>query len=367
MDSHTRFDLTMNHRQPDRVPLDLGATTLTSIRPDCQKNLLNFLGLREGEEKNGNGVDEQILEWAGTDFRSVGAIVDLPGKHSKKLSEYSVIDCWGVKRDFIGGDWQITQSPLRGASMDDLKSFAWPEPIVDEGLLSAWEHRAKFLKQQNRHVVVAEHPVFGILELGCWMCGFDDFLVKMLMDPDFIKLFSEKVFALQLAIIEQYYSVLGPYIDLTTSGDDFGTQNAPLISPELFETFISPYFSERIKRTKELGQCYYWHHTCGSVFDLLDQIIDCGVEILNPIQTSAANMEPALLKERFGDRVVFWGAVDVQQFLPKVSPAEIPPHIEHLIQVLGNRGGYVMAPAHEIQDDVPVENIVAWIESIKKQ
>jgi uroporphyrinogen decarboxylase len=334
------------------------------MRPACQEQLLQLLGFKAGNSKNSNGVDEQILNWAGTDFRSVGAIVDLPSVHTQQISVDAEIDCWGVRRDFIAGDWQITNSPLHGASIDDLKSFAWPEAVVNEKLLATWEKRAEYLKERNEHVVIAEHPVYGILELGCWMCGFDDFLLKMLMEPDFVRYFFEKVLEIQLRVIDQYYTVLGPYIDLTTSGDDFGMQRAPLISPEMFADLIAPYFAERINRTKEIADCYYWHHSCGSVADLLDQIIACGVDILNPVQTSATGMEPQSLKERFGDQIVFWGAVDVQKFLPFAQPSEVSGHIKFLADTLGKKGGYVMAPAHEIQEDVPVENIAAWVESL---
>ena len=199
------------------------------------------------------------------------------------------------------------------------------------------------------------------------MCGYDDFLLKLAADTDFVHLFFEKCLETQLAVIEQYYSVLGPYIDLTTSGDDFGSQNGPLLSPAMFESFVAPYFSERIRRTKDIARCYYWHHTCGSVSRLLDMIIECGVDIINPVQTSAADMDPRMLKHRFGDRIVFWGGVDVQQFLPRAACGEVAAHINDLMNVLGRDGGYVMAPAHEIQDDVPAENIAAWIETVKGQ
>ena len=263
-----------------------------------------------------------------------------------EVSARAKVDCWGIRRELHAGQWQITHSPLRGASVDDLKSYPWPEASIDEKQLATWESQAKSLRDRDQYVVVAEHPVYGILELGCWMCGYDDFLMRLAADVDFVQLFFDKVLEIQLSVIEQYYSVLGPYIDLTTSGDDFGSQNGPLISPAMFESLIAPWFSSRIKRTKELGQCYYWHHTCGSVDKLLDQIIDCGVDILNPIQTSAAEMDPKALKDRFGDRLVFWGAVDVQQFLPQATLEEIPAHIGELVSVLGQNGGYVMAPAH---------------------
>ena len=160
---------------------------------------------------------------------------------------------------------------------------------------------------------------------------------------------------------------MGPYIDVTTSGDDFGGQSGPMLSPDMFASLIAPYFSDRIQRTKERAGCYYWHHTCGSVVRLLDQIIECGVDILNPIQTSAAEMEPALLKERFGDRIVFWGGMDIQHVLRETSPADIPEYVNLLIDTLGRDGGYIMAPAHEIQDDVPPENIAAWINAVTER
>ncbi|MFC1671505.1 uroporphyrinogen decarboxylase family protein [Planctomycetota bacterium] len=357
MNSRERFECAMGHRNPDRVPIDIGGTPLTGMRPHCRERLRRLLGF--------SGDDEKILEWAGTDFRSVGAIVDLPSAHTRSISPRANTNCWGIRKDCIDGEWQITQNPLRGASLDDLKSYQWPEAHVDETQLACWENQAKILREQDRYVVVAGHPVYGILELGCWMCGYDEFFLKLAADTDFVRFFFDKVLEIQLAVSEQYYSVLGPYIDLTTSGDDFGSQNGPLLSPTMFESLIAPYFSARIKRTKEVGRCYYWHHTCGSIAKLLDQIIGCGVDILNPIQTSAAEMDPASLKERCGDRLVFWGAVDVQQFLPRATREEIPVHVGELIRILGEHGGYVMAPAHEIQDDVPAENIAAWIDAVR--
>jgi uroporphyrinogen decarboxylase len=229
--------------------------------------------------------------------------------------------------------------------------------------LEKWEEQAKKLKTE-KYVIVAEHPVFGILELGCWMCGYDDFLIRLATDLDFVHAFFDKVLDIQMQVIEQYYAVLGPYVDLTTSGDDFGTQMGPLISPRMFEQLIAPYFSARIARTKELAQCYYWHHSCGSIFALLEQIIKCGVDILNPIQTSAAHMDPQELKARYGDRLVFWGGVDVQQFLRNATPKEVRRQVLDLVSTLGDAGGYIMSPAHNMQDDIPPQNIVAWVQTM---
>lgn len=364
MNSRERFAQTMAHKQPDRVPMDIGGTSLTGMRPVCQRQLRKLLGFSgEGKLAN-NGMDERILEWAGTDFRSVGGIANLPSVHPKRDLD-SCVDTWGVKRQFINGYWEITHNPLRTATVEELKSFKWPEPRIDEKALAKWEADAKALKQEGKYVVVAEHPIFGVMELGCWMCGYDQYLYNLAAEPDFFKAFSDKVLELQLKVIEQYYSVLGPYIDLTMNGDDFGTQTGPFMSPEMFEKLIAPYMTARIAKIKQLARCYFWHHSCGSVFSLLDQLLKCGVDILNPVQTSAAQMEPARLKKHFGERLVFWGAVDVQQFLPNATIQQVRDEVLSLARVLGKDGGYVMAPAHEMQEDIPPEKIIAWVEALR--
>jgi len=364
MHSRQRFELTLQHLQPDRPPIDIGGTSLTGMRPVCQQRLRDLLGFSGKPIPANNAMDERLLRWAGTDFRSVGAIIDLPNPAIDALDDPE-LDCWGIRRQRVDGESQITRYPLKGATLADLSAYPWPQPHLDETQLLRWQAEAKALRQQDEFVVIAEHPVYGILELGCWMCGYDDFLMRMLVDKDFVRAFFDKVFSIQMQIIEQYYPALAPYIDLTTSGDDFGMQTGPLISPRTFQELVAPYFTERIQRTKELGQCHYWHHSCGSVFALLDQLIACGVELLNPIQTSAAHMDPQGLKDSFGKRLVFWGGVDVQQFLPRATPEQVRQRVQELVHILGRQGGYVIAPAHEMQADIPPENIAAWVESMR--
>jgi uroporphyrinogen decarboxylase len=247
-----------------------------------------------------------------------------------------------------------------------LAGFAWPEATVPEAQLRRVEADAKRLHAEGRYVVLAEHPICGVMELGCWLFGYDRYFEAMACEPDLINAFSDRIMDIQRRVIEQYYGAVGPYIDLTINGDDFGTQSGPFLSPQMFDKMIAPYFAERIRLIKRIVPgCLFWHHSCGSVFGLLENILRCGVDILNPIQTSAFQMEPARLKERFGDRLVFWGAMDVQQFLPHATPNAVREHARSLVATLGRDGGYVMAGAHEILDDIPAENILAWIEAVR--
>jgi uroporphyrinogen decarboxylase len=122
--------------------------------------------------------------------------------------------------------------------VEDVKSYRWPEARIDEKLMAKWRGKAKRLKEDGKYVVIAEHPYFGILELGMWLCGYDGFMINMALNPDVVKTFFEIVTNIQLTVAEQYYGELRPYIDLTTSGDDFGTQRAPMISAGMFDELI---------------------------------------------------------------------------------------------------------------------------------
>ncbi len=367
MSPRERFKAAMEHRQPDRVPIDIGGTSLTGMRPSAQKRLAEALGFRGEVKRVNHGFDERIMEWAGTDFRSAGNLVNLPSPHTRQVSKTARVDYWGCRWDLIDGEWQITRSPLAEVkTIADLRAYAWPEPVVAESELRRFEADARHLKQAGRYVVLAEHPICGVMELGCWLFGYGRYLEAMACEPDLIDAFSDKILEIQLKVIDQYYSAVGPYIDLTINGDDFGTQTGPFLSVEMFDTMIAPYFTRRIERIKQIApRCLFWHHSCGSVFGLLESILRCGVDILNPIQTSAFQMEPSLLKRQFGGRLTFWGAMDVQQFLPHATPEEVHAHALWLVDTLGRDGGYVMSGAHEILDDIPPENIIAWIEAVR--
>ncbi|HOZ49800.1 MAG TPA: uroporphyrinogen decarboxylase family protein [Candidatus Hydrogenedentes bacterium] len=365
MASRERFHAAVSHTQPDRAPIDLACTSLTGMMPGVQAQLRDLLGFTGDGSKANNGVDERLLEWAGCDFRGVGGIVSLEGTLTRTISPTEFIDCWGVRRRLIGSYWEIVESPLADASIDDIETFPWPDPELDDGLLERLHEDAQTLARETPYVVIGEHPVFGVLELGCWMCGYSSFLTRMAMDTGFVRAFFDRYFAIQMRVVEQYYGAIGEYVGIAMSGDDFGMQLGPLVSPAMFEALVAPYFSERIARTKALGPRYYWHHSCGSVVGLLDEIIGCGVDILNPIQTSAHGMTPRGLKEAYGERLTFWGAIDVQDLLRTATPDDVAACVHETISVLGRNGGYVLAPAHNVQNDVPVENIAAMIEAAR--
>jgi uroporphyrinogen decarboxylase len=225
--------------------------------------------------------------------------------------------------------------------------------------LELWARQAEDLHSNTGYAVIAEHPVLGVFELGCWMFGFDDYLYRLAGEPELVHAFSGRVLAYQKEIIRKYYGALGRWIDCTTSGDDFGTQAGPFMSTAMFDGMIRPYLQARVAYTRQFTDAFYKHHTCGSVHDFIPAIIDCGVDILNPIQPGVYMMEIERLKKDFGDRISFWGGIDTQRLLPFATVDEVKREVKRTLAVAGSGGGYVLSPAHTIQRDVPAENVVA--------
>ncbi|HBP37468.1 MAG TPA: methyltransferase [Clostridiales bacterium] len=361
MNYRERFAATINHQAADRVPFDLAGTSLTGIEhASLTEKLKQLLGFAGSDDSGYSKFDERILKYLDIDFRRVGDILEPESPLAGRRSAGEYTDCWGVTRVFTGLYWEIKHSPLKDAGLEDLDTFPWPEPgKIDRRLIDGYREQAKRLCQKTDYVVCAEHPFYGVMELGCWMCGFDTFLMKMALEPEFVLKFFDKILAYQKQVIEIYYGALGDYIHLTTSGDDFGTQTGPFISPDMFRELVAPYYQERIRHTRKFTQAAFFHHTCGSVFALIPQLIAAGVDILNPIQPGARDMEPARLKQAYGGQITFWGGIDTQSILPGGTAAEVKQHVGQVLDAISDRGGYVLAPAHNIQPDVPPENILA--------
>lgn len=368
MNYRERFEATVNHKPVDRVPFDLAGTSLTGMEhPESiekLKQLLGFTGKYDGWYQK---FDERILKYLDIDIRRVGDILSPESPLAGRKSEYENTDCWGITRVFTGVYWDIKNPPLKGASIEDLDNYPWPQPDkIDMKLIEEFREQARKLYNETDYVVCAEHPVFGVLELGCWMCGFDDFLLRMALEPEFVIKFFDKILDYQKKVIDIYYGAVGEYIHFTTSGDDFGTQTGPFISPSMFEELIKPYYSERISYTKKYTKTRYFHHTCGSVYPLIPHLIDAGVDILNPIQPGARDMEPDKLKKAYGDRITFHGGIDTQYVLPNGTVEDVKNEVFRVLDIMSHNGGYILSPAHNIQPDVPPENIAAIFEGARE-
>ena len=372
MSRRENFEKTIAHAIPDNIILDLGGNPLSSMEGGCMDKMLQFLGFNPEKEIRQplfgelRRIDERILKVLDIDTRSVGHILKPEKSQFKITSEDEYIDEWGIPYRHDGIYWNVVTPPLKGATISDLDGYKWPDAdSLNITELQGIKREAQRLYEDSEYVVCAEHPVYGIFELGCWLCGFDDFLLRLIIDKEFVIKLFDIILNYQLKIIDIYYGLIGDYIHYTSSGDDFATQTNLFMSPDVFRELIKPYYKKRISKTKEMTKSFYLHHSCGSVYKIIEDLIDVGVEILNPIQPEALEMNPANLKNSFGGRIVLHGGIGTQQavFSDKET---LDSTIKETIDCLNSDGGYIFAAAHNLQEDVPPEAIIQIFEAGRK-
>ena len=387
MNSRERVMTVLRHEPPDRVPVDLGSTAVSGIHQRANDGLKALLGIEADEPVHDvvQGLvvpDERILQRFGVDLRRVA--LRPPSNASAVLpsgSEDTYCDEWGMRRRRTDLYWEIVAHPLADAKVEDLRHYPfgspfgvaqgkaqgrpWPNPH-DPCRVAGLAEEARRLYRETDYALVADFLGGGIFEQALWMRGFERFMMDMISDEPFATALLDTLLELYIEFYAVYLEAVGPYVQIVALGDDLGMQTGPLISPELYRRLIKPRHKELYDFIHSRTEAKILHHTCGSVLLFVQDLIDVGVDILNPIQTSAQGMDPAALKREFGERLIFHGGIDVQQILPFVTPERVREEVRHIVATLGQGGGYIFAPSHNIQADVPPENIVAMYETIQE-
>lgn len=358
MNHRERFKKCVLREKTDRVVHDLCGCGQTLIDYQETRDALAAYLSFEGEKQGDFPLDERILRYFDIDTRMVGGMPTPKTVHNHEENGV-MYDSYGIGHRMINGHYEICHNPLKDCTIDEMMAYPMPDADdIEPALIYEWAAKAKYLHEKTDYAVIAAHPVLGVFEIGCWMFGFDDYLYRLAGEPEVAHAFFNRVLEYQKKVIDVYYSALGRYICCTTSGDDFGMQTGPFMSAAMFDAFIKPYMKDRIEHTKKYTDAFYQHHTCGSVYDLIPAMIDCGVDILNPIQPGTYMMEPKRLKKAYGDRISFWGGIDTQELLPKGSTEDVARAVADILSAMGE-SGYILSPAHCIQWDVPPENIAA--------
>ncbi len=375
MNRRENFRVTVEgKKKPEKAVVDLFGCPLSGFASgETVFKLGEFLGFKNRRQENERkfavlpDMFDNILEYYDIDTRGVGNIFAPKSPHTKTISDICTVDEWGITRKFTGKYWDIVENPLKGKSYEEIEKSPFPDPqTIDVKELESYVARAKYLHENTDYAVCASHPVFGVFEIACWLFGFDDFLLRMALEPETVHMFFERYLKYQIEVSEIYYRALGEYIDYTSSGDDFATQTSTFCSKDMFDELILPYFKERIRVTKQYTKAKFLHHSCGRVFPLIPSLIEAGVDILNPIQPVAEDMSPESLKGAYGDRITFHGGFDTQEMLPNGTPEQIDAAVKELLDRMENGKGYIFATAHNVQDDVPIENINALFSAAKK-
>ena len=401
MTSRERVVAAINHQQADRLPIDLGGSVVTGINAMAYAALKGHLSARgwsfASEAPKVTNIilllaevePELVAAW-GIDVLPVDRFYAAPGVplsggwKNHPLPDGSpalfpagfkpVIEPDGTWKLFEGevmtdllspgsGSFVPAHFPLAGIDTDDLQALErFPLPRISPEELQYLRKRARYLYENT------DKALFGwfngsIFETGQFLSGFDTFFMRLAGEPGFSRRLLERLTQAVIEDLKLYLEAVGEYIQVIGFGDDLGFQNGPQIDPRLFRSLVKPLLREIYGTAHALCPAKVFLHSCGSVHEFIEDFIEIGVDILNPVQTSAAHMDVETLKERFGERIVFWGGgADVQNILPRGTPEEVRRDVRHRIEVMQPGGGFVFAPIHNLQADVPPENITAMYE-----
>ena len=361
-----RIVRSINLQETDRCPIDFGGTNVTSITEGAYKKLTNLLKI-DGNfnymSKKNRIVcpSEHILKMFDIDTRPI-----LPGSpdywQTKFDSEGAYIDEWKVKwRPNVDGRYVLDKPPLKEATKCDLDKFDWPI-TNDPGRIRGLKKKASEMHQNTDYAIILSLPS-GIIHQCQYLRGFSEYLIDIMVNKSFARIFTEKVEEVWSRMAEQVLEEVAGYVDVVLYADDVGIQDNCMFSPDIYREIIKPSHKRIMTMIKEATGAKLLYHTCGSVVPLIDDFIELGVDVLNPIQITAKNMEPKLLKERFGEKLAFWGGIDTQKLLPFRSKEDVEFNVKKMVRVLGDNGGYILASVHNIQDDTNPENIITMLKT----
>lgn len=371
MTPRERVMTALSLQEPDRVPIDLGQAAGDAITVTAYLNLIKYLGFPERpiniltKLAQTAIVDEDVLHRLRVDFRRV----DLGPPDNWKdepIGEDSYRDEWGVvrTRPKEGYYYDLTGSPLsEDDSMATIENHKWPDP-EDPGRYRGLREKAGKLHEETDYAIVLQVNCAFFLRCA-ELRGWENFYMDLAANPRFACALMERYLDIRLRIAEKAMEEVGENIDIVmVSSDDLGMIDRTIVSPQMYRELIKPLQRRTFEFFKSRTPAKRFYHCDGAVYPLIEDFIEIGVEALNPVQVSAAGMgDTKRLKAEFGERLAFWGAIDTRDVLPHGSPEDVRKEVRGRIKDLGPGGGYVVCSVHNIQPEVPPENVVAMFDA----
>jgi uroporphyrinogen decarboxylase len=364
----------LNHERPDRVAMDLGGAEFTSITLPAYERLKRHLGIEEPTDTMSiiHSVAhpaEAVLRRFDIDTRNVqpGPYADGPDRW---IDENHYVDIfkvhWSRTAKEVDQHFLHTDGPFYGGKLtiDAIENHEWPDPR-NPGLAAGVRERVEEIKRNGDHAVCLYLPG-GVIHRGYAMRGFEAYLKDLYKNPEALCRLMDKLCDFWVGTAETVIQAAGPdNVDVVYFGEDLGTQDGCMFDPDgIYARYLKPRHRRMVESVKSLTNgakvCF---HCCGSAYHFIDHLIDIGVDALNPVQVTAKNMEPERLQAEFGGRIAFWGGINTQRILPWGTPEEVAAETRRIIDILGKDGGYVLTAVHNIQAEVPPENIVAMYET----
>jgi uroporphyrinogen decarboxylase len=372
MDRRAAFQKIMNHEEPERILVDYGKH-IGSFHVNIYEEIKKTLGV-EIETKildrmaQNVVLDEEVCQRLGIDFRWL--IPNWVGVEDVEIDgEPGYIDMWKTPHKWtdVGQYYAIHSSPLnqKKLTIEDIENFEWPKP--DPAMFTGLAEQAKDWYDNTEYVVGADGIKVGILQTAAQIRGYDKLFLDFGLNPEMGHALLDKISTIINEMYHHYMNVVGDYVQVVTITDDQGTQNSLMISPAMFREFIKPRLKSQIDTIKSQADVKVLMHCDGAILPIVEDLIEIGVDILNPIQPVVKGLEDTkALKKMFGDKICFHGSMDVQQVMVNSTVNEIREEVKLRINDLGTNGGFIIAPCHNINVDIPIENTLAMFEEVKK-
>ena len=391
--SRERVLRALHHKETDRIPIDFGGMASTGIMAIAYTRLKEHLGITKGQTRVFDmgqqlaEVEPEILTRFGVD---VIALENSMGETQPGLwkpwklpdgTACQVPASVDLKPDTENGGWLIWDNgiPTQRMSASSLyfsESFhplaemtspeeleLIPRPVISDEELKFLEMRAKALYQHTDFAIIANYGG-SILEAGNSLRGFTRFMMDLAKRGAFVEDLIGGIVETQLSNLSLYLQAVGDYVQIIQFGDDLGMQDRPLMSRSMYQKYLMPGHQKLFQYVHQNSNCAVFLHSCGSIYPLIPDLITAGIDILNPVQTSAKNMDPAQLKADFSNQITFWGGgCDTQCVLPFATPDEVAKHVRERVKILAPGGGFVFNPIHNIQADVPPDNIISMFDA----
>jgi len=381
MSSRERILKSINHEEPDRVPFDLAGSTWTGITNTAYQNLRIHLGLNLVEPEWSDVIQqivvpsEEILTQLNVDTRGVFPLTSHNWDIYSKLKDvgdyFEYHDEWGFTHHFPkDGYWfSLVKNSMDQVDFDSegvIEGFPWPDAGNKQRFAGMREKAIQFRNQDK--IVMTKGLCAGLFEMHQRVRGMEN----AMLDPFFFPVNSDKLIGkladLKIEFWDSLLDEIGDVVDIVGEGDDYGTQQSQLIAPDQFREYYKPHFARVLGFIKKKSpNVKLLFHSCGNVRPIIPDLIEIGVNLLNPVHITATGMEPVQLKKDFGKDVVFWGGgVDTQHVLPNGTPQQVKDDVKRNIEALAPGGGFVFSTVHNIQAEVPPQNIMAMIEAIRE-
>jgi uroporphyrinogen decarboxylase len=379
MNSRERTLLSLNHKEPDRVPFDMGGTVVTGIGVKAYRNLRKYLGLPEIEPaivdifQQIAKVDDDVLQKLGVDVKNISPRssatfqIDIKdgGDYWYFYDEFKI--GWRMPKD-NGMYYDMFEHPLAGDHItpEDVDKFGWPDPLDPARFVGLREAALKVRDEEKRAVVVGSMSA-GIMEVYAWTRGFNDYFTDFAGNQKLAEKFLDRILEMQIAYWDKMFDTIGDAIDVAGTADDFAGQHSMLISPRAYRKLAKPRHKQLFDYIHKRSNAKIFFHSCGSIRAVIPDLIEIGCDIINPVQVSADGMDSADLKREFGKDITFWGGgVDTQRVFGTGTPQQVRDDVKRRLDDLMPGGGFVFNTVHNIQSNVPIENIVAMLETVQE-